>query len=277
MDPALFEVIDATGGGCCLLRADGTIEAASPNFLVLTGVTDPIGRAPAELISGLPALAELPTRAGELLVRQVGADGVGRELALARVPGAELLLLVDRSGEARLRRSEVRLGRKIEDLQAELAVREREPRRPRVRSLAELSTRLEEALMRGRRYGHQVSVIAIHIAMIAKASEASEDSEAQARILGEALLGCVRGVDDLGQAGDERWILVLPHTDLAGGQVVGKRVVARLGALEIGRAGVGVAQVGLEEPGPAALERANQAGVQALETGGGLLLAVALV
>jgi hypothetical protein len=277
MDPTLFEVIDATGGGCCRLRADQTIAAASRNFVALTGGKDPVGRPPAELLAELPPVAELPSAVGAdpVLVRAVGVDGIGRELAVARMSepgGGGVLVLVDRSGEARVRRNEARLERQIDDLEAKLAARERQPRRPRIRSMAELTVRLDEALMRARRYQHQVTLVAICVAGEALDSPA----------IGETISNCVRGVDDLGQAGDDRWILALPHTELVGGEVVAKRVQARLSAAKLGAAkltavALGVAQVGADETGSAAIERAEQACAQALEAGGGLLLAVAFV
>jgi PAS domain-containing protein len=274
----LHELIDATGGGCCVVRADGTIDAASPGFLALTGAPQQIaGLLPSALVEELPTLDQLgPAVAPESPVfRHVGADGIGRELAAAYVrnvggaPGG-VLLLVDRSGEARLRRDHVRLDRQIDDLKAELAQREREPRRPRIRSMSELAGRLEEALMRGRRYHHEVSIIAIQI-------DVDTVSDELAKTIGETLIGCVRGVDDLGRADAKHWILVLPHTPLAGGEIVATRVQIRLAGIDLARVGVGVAQVGGEEPGSVAVERADQAGAQALESGGGVLLAVALV
>lgn len=275
MDATLFELIDATGGGCCRLRADGTIDAASPNFVTLTGASEPSGRTPAELIAELPSVAELPVTAAEqsVIVRAVGRDGIGRELAVARVPDASggsggVLVIVDRSGEARLRRNEARLGRQIDDLKAELAAREREPRRPRIRSMTELAQRLDEALMRARRYQHHVTIVAIRI---------DADDESLGSGVGETIVGCVRGVDDLGRADDDHWILVLPHTELAGGEIVARRVISKLAALGLVRLGIGVAQVGAAEPGSAAVERADRVSSQALESGAGLLLAVALV
>src|SRR5690606_20404638 len=164
----LFPLIDATGGGCCRLQTDETIAAASPNFVALTGAAEPVGRKPTELLAGLRSLAGLPTTiaAEPVIVRVVGRDGIGRELAVARVPDASgasggVLLIVDRSGEARLRRSEARLGRQIDDLKAELAARQREPRRPRIRSMTELAQRLDDALMRARRYQHHVTIVAL--------------------------------------------------------------------------------------------------------------------
>jgi hypothetical protein len=274
----LHDLIDATGGGCCVLRADGTIDTASLGFLALTGAPPQVaGQLPTALIVELPALDQLDSivDAQSPVFRHVGADGVGRELAAAYVakPGGGsggVLILVDRSGEARLRRGQVRLGREIDDLKAELAERERQPRRPRIRSMSELAGRLTDALMRGRRYKHDVSIIAIQID-----TDAIQDELATA--IGEALIGCVRGVDDIGCADPKHWIMLLPHTPLAGGEIVATRVQTRLAGLDLARVGVGVAQVGTEEPGSVAVERADQASAQALETGAGVLLAVALV
>ena len=273
MTTELFELIDATGGGGCQLRVDGTIEAASPGFIALTGAPAGVsGSSVSSLLAELPALDQLPEmiEAETPVFRQVGADGIGRELAAAYVRGRGVLLIVDRSGEARLRRSEVRLGRQIDDLKAELAAREREPRRARIRSMAELARRLDEALMRSRRYRHEVTIISIQLS-------GDEPLGERARAIGETLVACVRGVDDLGRVDASHWILVLPHTPLAGGEVVAKRILERLAKLELHAVGLGVAQAGPEEAASAAVERADQAGAQALESGGGLLLAVALV
>jgi hypothetical protein len=279
MSAELHELIDATGGGCCVLRADGTIDTASLGFLALTGAPPQVaGQLPTALIVELPGLDQLGSAvdAESPVFRHVGADGVGRELAAAyvsKVGGASggVLILVDRSGEARLRRGQVRLGREIDDLKAELAERERQPRRPRIRSMSELAGRLSEALMRGRRYKHDVSILAIQI----DDTDAMPDERAKA--IGETLIGCVRGVDDIGCADPKHWIMLLPHTPLAGGEIVATRVQTRLAGLDLPRVGVGVAQVGTEEPGSVAVERADQASAQALETGAGVLLAVALV
>lgn len=264
----LINLIDASGAGCCRLGPDEHITAASPNFVALLGaraVDQIVGRRPSELIPELPSSLPAAITATPTIVRVVGADGIGRELAVAHNGG--VLLVADRSSEAKLRRSEARLGRQIDDLQAELTAREREPRRPPIRTMTELATRLDEALMRARRYQHHVTIAAIRLGR----------APVPGRIVGETIIGCVRGVDDLGRAADDHWILVLPHTDLAGGEIVGKRVLAKLGALELDGVGIGVAQVGLEEPGSAAVERADRVSVQALENGGGLLLAVALI
>jgi GGDEF domain-containing protein len=277
MSAALHELIDATGGGCCRLRADGTIDSASPGFLALSAAPEDVtGLEPRAVIAELGELEALPAKveAGSPVFRHVGADGVGRELAAALVRDPEggsgaVLILVDRSGEAKLRREQARLGRRIEDLEAELAAREHEPQRPRVRSMAELARRLDEALARARRYGHQVTIVSIRI-------DAEGSLDERASVLGETLAGCVRGVDDLGRADATHWVLLLPHTPLAGGEVVARRIHDRLGELGVTKAGLGVAQVGSEEAGKDAVERADQAGAQALESGGGLLLAVAL-
>jgi hypothetical protein len=282
MSAELHKLIDATGGGCCVLGADGTIEAASPGFLALSGAPTQIaGQRPSAMIEELPAIDQLSAAvdAQSPVFRHVGADGVGRELAAAYVlneggGAGGVLILVDRSGEARLRRGHVRLGREIDDLEAKLAERSRQPQRSRVRSLPELLGRLDEALMRGRRYKHDVSCIAIHIEVDAASDELRDTLR---KTIAETLIGCVRGVDDLGGADIDHWICVLPHTPLAGGEIVATRVRTRLTGIDLARVGIGVAQVGPEEPGSAAIERADQASAQALEAGGGVLLAVALI
>jgi hypothetical protein len=278
MTASLHELIDATGGGCCRLRADGTIDSASPGFAALVGARSELaGLHLHAVLAELPALAQLSATidAETTIFRQVGSDGLGRELAaaLVRDRGGEagaMLLLVDRSGEARLRRAQARLGRQIEDLKAELAARDQEPHRPRIRTMSELIRRLDESLARAHRYGHAVTIVAVQI-------EAEAEPPAnREKLVGEKLLGCVRGVDDLGRVDANDWVVSLPHTPLAGGEVVAKRIHERLGELGLTKVGVGVAQVGLDEPGAVAVERAEQAAGQAMESGGGLLLAVAL-
>lgn len=276
MTASVHELLDATGGGCCLVRDDGTIESASVGFRALTGAPDSLaGVALATVVPELPSLDQLACAitAETPVFRQVGVDGVGRELAAAVVRGegsTATLILSDRSGEARLRRTQARLGRQIDDLKAELAAREQAPRRPRIRSMAELARRLDEALMRARRYRHQVTIISIRIS-------SEEPLGDRAAIVGDKLVSCVRGVDDLGRVDAQHWVLVLPHTPLAGGEVVATRIQARLSELGLDLVGVGVAQVGGEEAGSVAVDRADQAATQALDRGGGMLLAVALV
>jgi hypothetical protein len=277
MTASLHELIDATGGGCCRLRSDGAIDSASPGFITLVGArNDLAGLDPHAVLAELPPLAQLPATitAEAPMFRQVGGDGLGRELVAALVrerngESGSILLLADRSGEARLRRSQARLGRQIEDLKAELAARDQEPHRPRIRSMSELVRRLDEALARAHRYGHAVTVVSAQI-------EADESLTEREKLVGEKMLGCVRGVDDLGRVDASAWILALPHTPLAGGEVVAKRIHERLGELGLTKIGVGVAQVGLDEPGAVAIDRADQAASQAMESGGGILLAVAL-
>lgn len=277
MTASLHELIDATGGGCCRLLSDMTIDSASPGFVALVGARSSLaGLHPHAVLAELPALAQLPATitAEAPMFRQVGSDGLGRELAAALVrdhngESGSMLLLVDRSGEARLRRAQARLGRQIEDLKAELAARDQEPHRPRIRSMSEVVRRLDEALARAHRYGHAVTIVAATI----EPDEVLAEREKQ---VGEKMLGCVRGVDDLGRVDASAWVVALPHTPLAGGEVVAKRVHERLGELGLTKIGVGVAQVGLDEPGAIAIDRAEQAATQAMEAGGGILLAVSL-
>jgi GGDEF domain-containing protein len=267
-------LVDAAGGGVCRLRSDGTIVEASARFLALTGASSIADRSIHALLPDLPALAELPDHVTieTPALLQVGADGVGRELSAARIAVGEhwFVVLSDRSSEAALRRSEAKLEGQLADLQADLAAREREPRRSRIRTMPELASRLDEALMRARRYKHDVTLLTVRLGAV-------EPGVALLGPVGESLIGCVRGVDDIGRLADDHWLLVLPHTNLEGGSVVGKRVFDRVGALGLGRVGVGCAQIGAEESGSKALERAEQACVDALEQGGGMMLAVALL
>ena len=267
-------LVDAAGGGVCRTSLDGTMIEASPRFMMLTGSGTITGRSIHALLPELPALAELPdhvTRETPVLL-QVGADGLGRELSAAKIHAGEQVFVVlsDRSSEALLRRREAKLDQQLTDLQTELAAREREPKRSRIRSMTELAARMDEALMRARRYQHDVTLVAIRIA-------GKEAEIGLAGPIGECLIGCVRGVDDIGRMADDHWLLVLPHTNLEGAAVVGKRVLERGGALDVGILAIGCAQVGPDELAGKALERADQAALDALEQGGGQLLAVALV
>jgi hypothetical protein len=267
-------LVDAVGGGVCRLRSDGTMMEASDRFLALTGATSIAGQSIHALLLDLPTLAELPTQVGAdtPTLLQVGADGLGRELSAARLDLGEhsFVVLGDRSGEASSSRRAAKLDRQVGDLQAELAEHAGDAKRSRIRTAASVAARMDEALMRARRYKHDVTLLTIRIA-------AEHAEVALVGPVGECLLGCVRGVDDVARLADDHWLLVLPHTNLEGGSVVGKRVLERLGVLELGTVGIGCAQVGSEETGGKALERADQAGLDALERGGGQLLAVALV
>lgn len=260
---ALLKLLDATGGGACQLADDGTIAQVSPHFSGLTGRTEPVGKPPGELMAELPPLDEMPgsVDADTPVFRQLGADGVVRELAPALVrAGAETwLLLVDRSSEARLKRRHARLGRQIDDLRAELEAHEREPMRSRVRPMRELAVRLDESLHRSRRYKFDITVLRVTV----------EEGGGEDR--GKELLSCVRNVDDVGRLGEGGYAILLPHTDLPGGKIVAERIAGRLGGR---RLGVGVAQAQGDETGSALVSRAEQACRQALERGGGVLLAV---
>jgi GGDEF domain-containing protein len=262
-ETTLFRLLDATGGGVCVLDEEGAIAYVSSGFGALTGAPAPIGRMPRDLLPELPALEEIAGRVdGDTAVfRQLGGDGVVRELspALVRSGRDTWLVLVDRSGEARLRRGQARMGRELDDLRAELEALGRSPMGGRVRPRRELEARIDEALDRGRRYGHEVTILRID----------AEEREGDDR--GSVLLGCVRTVDDVGRMGAGAWAILLPHTDLMGGKIVGDRVRGRLGG---GQVAVGVAQSSPGDAGAALVERAEKACRQAAEAGGGVLLAV---
>ncbi len=263
MDEAtLFKLVDATGGGACELDVDAKIVRASPRFLSLTGATEAIGRSPDALMGEMPALDEV---AGEAdadtpVFRQLGSDGVVRELApaLFRVEGGHWLVLIDRSSEARLKRRQARLGRQIDDLRAELEAQARAPVGARIRPMRELSARLDEALERARRYKHHVTVLRIEL-------------DTGGRDRDKDLLGCIRNVDDVGRIGPGSYAILLPHTDLPGGKIVGERVAGRLDGTKLG---VGVAQALGKETGSALVGRAEGACRQAFDGVGGVLLAV---
>ena len=262
-EETLFKLVDSTGGGICQLQDDGRVGRVSPNFSALTGANDVSGKSPEEFLGEMPPLEEVAgaVDADTGVFRQLGSDGVVRELspALVRVGTASWLLLVDRSSEARLRRRHARLGRQIDDLRAELEAHERAPMRARVRPMRELAARLDEALHRARRYKHDVTVLRVEL------------DESESQDLSKDVLGCVRNVDDVGRLGQGSFAILLPHTDLPGGKIVAERIQSRLGG---GKLGVGVAQAQGDETGSALVQRSDQACQQALEKGGGVLLAV---
>lgn len=269
-DSDFLAFVDALGNGVCGLRTDGTVDAISPGFTALTGLgDDTVGKPVSGLIEGLPALdgiAQHVADGGQ--IRQIGPDGVARELIPVRAgrdDGAGTwLVLIDRSGEEKLRRRQAQLGRKLADLRAELEARQRTPRRPGVRSMHELATRLDEAVQRARRYDHAVTVLRVQL----DASKAAEGD------VDEGILGCIRAVDDAGLVGDHDYAVVLPHTDLKGGKIVADRIGARLRDAGCDSVSVGAAQLQREEESSGLVARAEQACLQAVSQGGGILVAV---
>lgn len=245
----------------------------SDRFCALTGLTPadagPDAPSLATLLPDLPPMEALPVRVGDdsPMFVQLGADGVARELApvLAEEGGARFLTLVDRSGIARLLRNQAKLGRRVEDLQAELEARARAPERPRVRTMTELAARLEDAISRARRYDHAVACLRIRCGKGYRDALASLDG---------TILSCVRGVDEVGTLGEGEYVVVLPHTDLAGGKVVAERIRNRFEKQGQQAPSIGAAQlIGDEGPG-ALVKRAEGACTQAEQRGGGVLLAV---
>lgn len=271
-DSPIFALLDASGSGVCRLGAGDTVQAASAGFRALTGLDDDcVGKSIAALLPDLPELGTVPERAAEdaPMFRQVGADGVARELVPVRIPSdaeaSPYLVLVDRSGVARLLRSQATLGRRLEDLQAELEARARSPERPRVRTMTDLATRLEDAISRARRYEHAVTCLRVRCGKGHPEALSSLDS---------TIMGCIRGVDEVGTVGEGEYVVVLPHTDLAGGKVVAERVITRLGKQGHTAACVGAAQLIGDEGAHGLVRRAEAACDQADQRGGGVLLAV---
>jgi len=276
-EPQFLMCVDALGSGACGLRVDGTVDAISAGFSDLTGSGDSaIGKKINDVLEALPPLDAIPQNAGgdELVFRQIGADGVARELTpvlLTRPTSAEIkagswLVLLDRSGEARLRRRQAQLGRKLDDLRAELEARQRAPMQPGVLPMRELAARLDEAVRRAGRYEHAVTVLRVGFDVTA-----GRDAEPDH---GTELLGCIRAVDEVGAVGEQQYAVVLPHTDLAGGKIVAERIQGRLTGVGCSSVGVGVAQLQREEEAANLVARAEDACHQASTKGGGVLMAV---
>jgi hypothetical protein len=199
---------------------------------------------------------------GEARLRQIGDDQVARELepVRAEVGGRFFLLLIDHSSEARLERRRAQLGREVEDLRSELLARERAPLRARIRTAREVAQRLDETAKLARRYRHSLTILTAIVG-------------GRGNELDHVVLGCIRGVDDIGRVDAGHYLIVLPHTDLTGGKVVAERLVARIQGAGA-TAGVGVAQARGDEAGSALVARAEHAARQSQEVGGGALLAV---
>jgi GGDEF domain-containing protein len=260
-------LIDATGGGACRLDEANRVVSCSRGFARLVGLEgDGTGVMLAEAVPALPKLEEMPGRVGESSASfaQIGSDGVRRQLAPARIEidGEPWVVVVDRSREDKLARKQAQLGREIDDLKGELKARARAPAGPRVRTMRELAARLDEAMQRATRYKHEVTVVHVRCGESPGADPA------------EILLACVRGVDDVGAAGEGSYAILLPHTDLPGGDVVAKRIVGKLRDNGIDGAAVGVAQAHEGEKADGLAARADGACKQAHGQGGGVLLAV---
>jgi hypothetical protein len=268
--------IDALGHGVCGLRNDGKLDRLSTNFMALTGTDeDALGRTAGELLEELPALDAIPreARPSQPLFRQVGSDGVARELTAVLLPRAKSsesdggwwLVLIDRSREAQLRRHHDRLGRRLDDLRSELEARQRVPLAAAVRPMHEFAARLDEAVLRARRYEHAVTILRLRMDAADEAAERDLDPD---------VLGCIRAVDEAGMVDARDYAVVLPHTDLVGGRIVGERLHRRLIGAGCTRVSVGAAQLQREEESATLVARADRACTQAAATGGGVLVAV---
>lgn len=265
-DDLIFGLVDAAGAAACELEGDGAIKRCSPGLERLLGKSPEAGTMVHDLIPGLGPLDNLPETAGGDTVRVIGADEMARQVAVALVrSGGTYLVLVDRSDVAKAKREHNVLTRQVDELKEELEARRRAPRKNRVRPEREVVARLEESMARAKRYRHEVTVLQVRI------EGSAVDGKGQSKLL----LSCIRGVDDLGAVdGDSTlYTIVLPHTPLGGGKIVGERIAAR--AKDAGlAAGVGVARAG-DEGAAAVVKRAASACRQA--TSGSVLVAVEVV
>ena len=273
----IHDLLDATGGGSCCLTTDAMTLSCSPGFIRLTGANlehNP-GVAIHSLLPGLAALENLSARveADASHFVQIGSDGVARELCPALIPeGADRywLLLVDRTREARLLRNQGKLDRCIQNLQSELEVQEQMLRAPQLKTTRELARRLADSLQRSQRYGHALTVLSVQWA-----DEGAEMGEEIAG--GSVLLGCVRGVDDVGGDQNHGFSVILPHTDLEGAKIVAQRIAQKLREEGLSKLGIGVAQAKKEEGARPLVERSRLACEQSFCGNEDVLLAVDVV
>ncbi len=256
----IFAAVDATGAGAAVVREDGTLGESSEGFCELLGFsTPPLGSDLHALLPELPAFEGLPSRLGPQSPAVVHGS-VGRRrriLAVARLEleGQRCLIVADRSSEQRSR-AELRTG------PVERAARPGEsqvPRASRVRPMSEMGERCAHALALARRYGHRVTVIRLEL-------EVSEGVD-----LDGIVLGCVRGVDDVGRTEPGRYLLLLPDTELGGAKVVCRRIQGKLQGF--GTPSLGLAQSLASDDAAALLEAAQRACLQAKARGGGLVSA----
>lgn len=255
----MFAAVDATGAGIAVLREDGTLQRASAGFCELLGANGPLrGAALASLAPALPDPSTLGSRIGpDSPVFVHGSFGRHRRmLAAAQVELGELrlIILADRTQQTRARVDLASGG------EARTAPRASDSPRPaRIRPMSEMGERTAHALALARRYRHDVTVIRLEIS-----AQADVD-------LDGIVLGCVRGVDDVGRTGSGRYLLLLPDTDVQGAKIVGKRICTKLQGH--GAPSLGIAQSQIEEGASALLERAEQACSKAGQRGGGVFVA----
>jgi hypothetical protein len=257
-------LVDAAGCGAAVVRNDGTLSDVSEGFCELIGSGTALhGAVLSALLPELPQLEDLPARLGADSPIFVHAQPGQRRRVLAaasiELEGARYLVLSDRS-DGRHRRSQLRNA-------APGSIADDAPRSARVRPFSQMGERTAHALALARRYHHEVCVMRLEL------SSANAPGRSDLDVDG-IVLGCVRGVDDVGRAGSGRYMLLLPDTDVAGAKAVAARIVSRMQGLN--SPSIGIAQSHPDEGSAELLKRAETACVQAGARGGGVEVASAL-
>jgi hypothetical protein len=133
-----------------------------------------------------------------------------------------------------------------------------------------MGERSAHALALARRYRHEVCVMRLEISAHAVGGDDAGSSDLD---VDGIVLGCVRGVDDVGRAGSGRYMLLLPDTDVGGARAVAQRILSRTQGL--GSPSIGIAQSHPEEGPAELLARAEDACAGAGARGGGIAVAAA--
>ena len=215
------------------------------------------------LLPELPRLEDLPSRLDADSPVFVHAQPGQRRRVLAaasvEIAGARYLVLADRS-DGRHRRSQLR------NAAAPGSMADDAPRSGRVRPFSQMGERTAHALALARRYRHEVCVMRLELTL------ESDEGPSDLGVDG-IVLGCVRGVDDVGRAGSGRYMLLLPDTDVAGAKTVAARIVSRMQGS--GSPSIGIAQSHPQEGPAELLKRAEMACAHAGARGGGVEVAKA--
>lgn len=262
-----FVLVDAAGCGAAAVREDGTLAEVSDGFCELLGAGSALqGAALSALLPELPSLDDLPRRLGADSPVFVHAQPGGRRRVLAaasvELEGARCLVLADRS-DGRHRRSQLHNAAGLKP-----AAQDDGPREGRIRPFSQMGERTAHALALARRYHHEVIVMRLELREEAGLEAHSSDLDVDGIVL-----GCVRGVDDVGRAGSGRYMLLLPDTNAAGAKSVASRIVSRMQGF--GSPSIGIAQSARDEGPAQLLERAERACALAGARGGGVEVAAA--
>ena len=132
--------------------------------------------------------------------------------------------------------------------------------------MSQMGERTAHALALARRYRHEVCVMRLEMSGHVGGELGRSDLDVDGIVL-----GCVRGVDDVGRAGSGRYMLLLPDTDVGGARAVAQRIVSRMQGL--GSPSIGIAQSHPEEGPSDLLSRAEDACTIAGARGGGVEIA----